>query len=42
MDVETKTLLVKDAAVILAVFGALLAFYTVIVLVSALAKIPLP
>lgn len=37
-----KSILVKDAVIILAAVGGLLAFYTVLLLVSTLAQIPLP
>jgi len=42
IDSETKSVLVKDAIVILAAVGGLLAFYGVIVLVSRVAQMPLP
>lgn len=42
MDASTKSILVKDAVVILVAIGGLLAFYSVLAIVSALARIPLP
>lgn len=42
IETETKSILVKDAVVILAAVGGLLAFYAVIQVVSFLANIRTP
>lgn len=42
IETSTKSILVKDAVVILVAIGGLLAFYSVLALVSGLARIPLP
>ncbi len=42
MQTESKSVLVKDAVVILVAVGGLLAFYAVLTVVRVLARIPLP